>query len=323
MNYNQIKDYCYLDNIRINQGDDACKQAFAKAYRKNGWRVAGLLNDNRLTLPCLFILKPNIDSFKLNLFLNHKKIKALRIIEEILNTQNNGVFLSENDRISYSALKWMFETGSLEDYMNSEFEEIMDITVSLLINVYKDNGILPELSSMIFKRNRQGRNIHNLVWAFFQAKDIHALNLIAEGILHEEEKDVLLSCQLLGIEILDDDITKINCQKQYQDYIKWLDENKNFIFFTGESFQFSSKPIIYRVDLGRKYLNKSMADTTTLNFNETEYLKSFKLLNKNDKIVLSQYSYKLYNNYFSQWEKWIQSPIDEQMKEALSNKGGY
>jgi hypothetical protein len=87
----------------------------------------------------------------------------------------------------------------VEDGMNDEFEEILEIVVSVLINTYKDTKIVPAALDMVFERNRRGHNIHNLVWAAFQIHDPQTLKLIAQRIQSSQEPDVRLACSLLGV----------------------------------------------------------------------------------------------------------------------------
>lgn len=321
---NGYKDYCYLDKIRINYGIDKCREVFLNIYKIDKWTAVALLNDSRLTFPCLFIFLRIIEVMKIKNFLSYQNITVLNIIDRIQNMEryrNGKDYLSAHKEVAYPILKWILETGCADDGLDNEYEEIMDVTVSVLINIYRDKSILPAVADMIFLRNRKGHFIHDLVWAFFQSCTPYALKLIAERICYSDQQDIDLACQLLNIEALKSRNSTKYRQKQYLTYIKWLDENDKFLYFTGESLQFSSNPILCKVDLERKYMNKgstsySMQSIVPEDENEKKLLKAYKMLSDEEKIVLSEFSHKLYHKSISEWKKWMNAPIDDQIEIA-------
>jgi hypothetical protein len=123
----------------------------------------------------------------------------------------------------------------------------MDAAVSVLVNIYIDNSVLPAAADMIFKRNRQGHYTHDLIWAFFRSSTPDALKLTAERICSSDQQDIDLACHLLNFESSYLSLNTEDRQKQYQTYLQWLNENAPFLYFTGESFQYSSNPILYKV----------------------------------------------------------------------------
>ena len=158
-----------------------------------------------MTFPGLFILEPEITANKLYRHLDSRNITVFNIISQIVtqqNTSGNASYLSKKNREIYSALKWILETGHTEDGINDEYESVMDVSVSVLINVYKDKNILPAVVDMIFSRNKKGHYIHDLVWAFFRISDPDALKLIAKYIISPDREDMELACNLLNLEPL-------------------------------------------------------------------------------------------------------------------------
>jgi hypothetical protein len=181
---------------------------------------------------------------------------------------------------------------------------------------------------MIFKRNKEGHCIHDLVWAFFQFHDIYALKLIAKRILSPEKEDVALACDLLDIKVPDMNNAPTDNQQKHNLYLKWLKENDPFLYFTGESFQCSSHPTPYLTDLDRKYMYKGIPSydkksITHLNNYEHKCLEAFECLNDEDKTALSEYSYKFHNKNISGWKKWIRSPLVVQIEIAKNEMEGY
>lgn len=244
------KDYCFLDRVRIDRGINKCKAAFLDVYSNDKWKAISCLNDSRITFPCLYVLANNIEVLNIEGFLSSRNKCALKIKNRIQlrSRYYYGEDISANDkRAVYPVYRWIFETGHEEDGMDDGYEAVMDAVVSVLVDIYKDNSILPAAADMIFSRNRKGHYTHDLLWAFFRSSTPEALKLIAERICSSNQQDADLACHLLNIEAPNAGLNLEDRQKQYQDYLKWLNENAQSLNFTGESFQYSSNPIICRV----------------------------------------------------------------------------
>ncbi|HEY5588621.1 MAG TPA: hypothetical protein VIK86_06665, partial [Candidatus Paceibacterota bacterium] len=104
---------------------------------------------------------------------------------------------SDYKRIGYSVLKGMFERGVVQNGQSNDNDELLDATATLLIKIHKDKTILPIIVDMIFFRNRKGLFTHDLIWAFFQAREPNSLMLIANYLNSEDMNDVKLACKLL------------------------------------------------------------------------------------------------------------------------------
>lgn len=306
----------FLDKVRLEGDIEECRAVFSEAYKQNGGRAAGLINDHKLSFPCLFALLPQIESFRLYRYLSERNIIAIRIVNQILHVSNlrsaSVDFISGQRRNIYSVLKWIFETGCNECRLGNDYEKVMDITISALTTIYRDKKVLPVVSDMIFIRNREGRNIHGLVWAYFKSGDIEALKLIAERISSPDTRDAELARSLLG---LSDNSTSP------ESYIKWVEENAPYLYFTDESLQYSSEPVHCTVDMERKYLQKKLPShhwqpLEPSSEEERKCLKAFSAQSKENKKILSEYSCKIHRKNYSEWEKWIRSPIEQQIKTA-------
>lgn len=307
-----------LDSIRLNEGADRCKDVFDEICKKDKATAVALINDRRLTFPCLFTLMPQIESFHLYRRISPIKKTAFWITAQIIKpgTSGNARYLTEKNSAEYSALKWILETGKLED--GNEYENVLDVAVSVLINMYKDKTILPSVSDMIFMRESKGRNIHDLVWAFFRISDPYALKLIAQHILSPRDSELALS-------LLDIKSDRFGADSEKQAFLQWLDENDPFLYFTDESFQLTSRPVFYRIDLERKYVQKSTAShmkqqIVPSDIHENRCLEAFRSLENEEKRILSEYSHKIHND-LSKWKMWMALPVDEQIKAATQNCG--
>lgn len=317
----------YLDNVRLSEGALKCRDLFRETARHSKIRAAALLNNRNLKYPCLFALRQELDTPELKNMLNPRNKTALEITEHILVNEPESASLKSKNAAEYSALKWILETGHIEDGLSGEFDMVLDTSASVLINTYKDLDTLPLAADIIFKRCREGRNIHNLVWAFFRVRDPYALRLIAQHIRSSDPKEREFALMLLDLEaVTDNDV-------QYSSFINWLKENDPYLYFTGESFQATSEPVFFSIDSERKYLNQpvtsrgapgpkvyEMQPAVPVSSMEHKSLEVFKTLSGEDQALLSDYSHALRKENASEWKKWMRYPVDIQIKTALARR---
>lgn len=221
----------------------------------------------------------------------------------------------------YPALKGMFERGISQQWLSDKDNEVLDRTAILLTRVHGDKTILPNIVDMIFYRNREGLFTHDLIWAFFEAKDPFSLMLIANYLGSAEDKDVILARELLDFVPGIDMTSGKNSRKQYIKFLYWLEENYPFLYFTGESFQRTSRPIPYVVDLEAKYLQKAVSIITgkplaPFTEKENHLLVDFTNLDEEDKLLLSKFSFKIYHENIYLWNSWIAKSITGQISIA-------
>ena len=321
--------YSDLDKLRIREGLDRCKVVFHRVIRRSRRKAISLLNDKRLSFPCFYIAVSEIQTYNLEKYLHLNHRLTLNIIKEIKepDNKNNTDYLSQKDDKVYTVLKWILETGYSEDGIDNDYEEILDIVVSVLMNTYQDKKSMPIVKDMIFNRNIKNHYIHDLVWALFRIHDPQVLKLVAEGIDSQKDENVELAYNLLNINLPDTNVLKNEANHAYESYIQWLEENDPFLFFTEESFQYSSKPIFSTLDLERKYMSKgSKGYEKELLLPDNDFektcLESFNVLNKEEKEILSEYSYKLHNKNIHAWAEWLHHPIEEQVQHAMANRRG-
>ncbi len=172
---------------------------------------------------------------------------------------------------------------------------------------------------MIFKRNRKGAFTHDLIWAYFQAKDSQALRVMAEYLRSANRKDAELAHTLLHLpQNSEQGGSRAN---QYRDYMSWLDENSPYLYFTEESFQLTNSPNSCEVNLEAKYLGKNSSTKKheiddSFNEEDLDYLNNFSGMQEEEKEVLANYSNKLHNQDPLNWNHWMKYPIDQQVQVA-------
>lgn len=328
MNTSHANNYCYLDQIRITDGADQCRSTLSALCRKDTRRAVTLLNDRRLMFPSLYILRQPIMQQRMQRHLNQRNMAALNIANEI----KSAAPLAADPRPSHlglqqPVLKWILETGYAEDISEDDYEEILDVSASVLINTYRDSDILPLVVELLFKRNRTGGHIHDLVWALFRFHSPQTLKLIALRLRSSDTKDAALAAELLNLEKTDVAPSDNAGENRYEGYLRWLEENEPYLYFTEESFQYTSRPTFCTVDLERKYLQKSLSahdkePLPTLENEEGKCLAAFNARSGEEQRLLSNHSHRLWSKSESAWKEWLYAPIDEQIKATKAGTEG-
>lgn len=316
--------YGDLDQMRIREGNEACRSLFGDTWGSDKHKALLWLNDKRLTFPCLYALEPQIEAYGISRYLHWRNLAGLSMIRLVRGgARPRGLSLSDRSNAERTALQWIWETGYADDGQNEEYEEILELTASVLINTYRDTSILPLVVDMVFTRNRNGRNIHSLTWALSRSRDPGALRMIAGHICQRDRQDAELACNLLGIGIPEGDE---GCrQRRYQSYLQWLDDNDPYLYFTEESMQYASHPVFCRVDQERKYMRKGTPsyDRRPLALGDREQrgqLTAFRSLGDAEKEMLAEHSHSIQDP--SAWNTWMRYPVDEQIRIAAREREG-
>lgn len=314
-----------LDQIRMNEGVERCRSTFVELAKKDVRRAAALLNEKGLTFPCLYFLHEPILQHRIQGYLSPRNLTALRITSQIKYAKTAGPdYFSARQGGGLPVLKWIWETGFVEDIFEDDYEEILDLTASVLVNRYQETALLPEMVELIFRRNRNERHIHDLVWVLFRVHDPEVLKLIARRLDSSEPKDAALAAELLNME---DTVVPSAANNGEGRYLRWLEENQPYLYFTGESFQYACKPVFCAVDHERKYLQKAgkidgKQPISPLESDEIEYLTAFRQLNTEEQRLLSGHSQKMCNRSIPAWKEWLNTPVEEQMKMAKAGLEG-
>jgi hypothetical protein len=316
---NQMRSHDELGNIET---------AFRALIATDLEKALYLINHDTSPFTSLFLLRHDIEKYGVMHHLNLRNRIALSITDEILigkrDTMSSPCSFCDYIETVHSVLKWIWETGSIDDGLDNEYDQILDITAVLLIKTYKDKTILSTMADMIFHRHMNGRFINDLVWAFFQSHDPNGLIFIANRLKSETSMEVELARKLLKFCPTVNDNSKM--PEEYSAFTDWLKENNLFLHFTGESYQQSTNPIPYVVILEAKYLYKTvdlLTGKTFETFTESEsfLLDVYKKLDIDTKICLANFSYRLHQRDIAAWKTWLDYPIEKQLVIAQSNMG--
>ncbi len=326
MNSENRSNECRLDRIRRTRGAKVCRCCFQSMARKNRKQACEWVNDEHLTFGSLFLLAPYIRENKLEPELSDRNRAALQLCKIILDRKNamcdnskKACRCAENREV----LLWMFQTGSPDDGLSEDFDEILDIAVSVLIKNYHETSIIPAAAELVFQRNRKGTYCHDLIWALFQTRSPDILRLFAKYLRSPRAKDTALARTILNLPACGSS----EQPKQVQSYEAWLEENKPYLFFTGENFHCSSRPCLCGVDRGAKYLCKnispcSRAPVNPLTENEKACLESFRCAGENQQETLCRCSQKIHRQNPAGWNQWIHLPVEEQIRVAAQLQEG-
>ena len=278
----------------------------------------------------MFILTDTIYAFNLFGQLSVRNQTALRV--SAFRTLPAGWFEAAwegaDHDVLIKTLRWMLATGKGWDGPqegHDAYDAALDYAAALLTDEFDDTAALPDIADLIFRRNRKSFYIHDLVWSFFQTLDADALKLVAVRLKSSNNKDVELAGKLLGIDIS----APTDRRKRaalYDQYIRWLDENKPYLYLTGEHFQMTSQPNHLDFDREAKYLNKSISPRwrtpeDPLTEDEAECLAVFRQEPEDERELLASYSQKLRARDRGLWDDWMKSRVAEQVMAARKDVG--
>jgi hypothetical protein len=284
-----------------------------------------LINFKYIPFSYFYLIKNDLVKSNIYKTLDIREQLALDFIENII-TEQKTTDLYENATtyrltVFKDMLKWILETGENESIDDKNYDEMLDMAAILLAKEFKDESILSIIVEMIFKRNSKGLLIHDLVWGFFESHNLITLSLVAEKLKSANEDDFQLACKLLNLHLAND-FSKINKKDLYTSFMNWLNKNSDFLYFTGESYQQKSNPVIYTLNHEAKYLcRKVNIDNGVFLINnlcdyEKYLLHKYRLLDVNTKLLIENYSLHLSTQSPILWRDWIACPISEQVKIA-------
>ncbi|MPM54079.1 hypothetical protein SDC9_100852 [bioreactor metagenome] len=307
------------------EGVRRLREIFRKAALQGPQKAAQLVNDPALSFPQLFLLLPDLEELELLPELNIRNRVALLVLErksgrpEPQASPDQPAPTGEQER---KALKWMLDTGlnwdgPAEGY--DLFDASVDAAAARLLCVHHDKSALPAVCELVFRRNRKGLLIHDLVWSLFCSCELEAPRLVAAKLLSANTQDVELACNLLHLPMpeANADVRR----RLHRQYIAWLEENKNYLHFTGENYQQTAEPTPLEVDTEARYLAKriqpkSARPAEPLTDEEWELLERFRELPEEEQELLSAFSGRLQKKNPQTWGRWIRSELSRQLETA-------
>ncbi len=323
-----------LDNIRFSNGPDYLCNYFSDLLQTNRSKATEIINDQDIHFSTLYLLKPLLKQRSSILELNPLYRKAFEIEEALSGKLSSEAsqkaemkMRSARDNI-VPALKWIISTAEPEDGMSSRYEQLIERCAAVLVRSLGNTAMLPELADMIFARNRRGALIHELVWVFFEARSPESLVLLIQRLNSSDSRDVKLAKNLLCFIPGISSNTLRTGPTLLQSALYWLQENKPFLYYTGESLHLCNKPMQYNVSQPAKYLCRPVSADSgkplmRLNDTEEKSLAVYEKLTNKQQCQLADFSWQLYRRNVYQWRTWLGLPIDEQAALAARWMGGF
>ncbi len=320
-----------LDDLLLEQGEVRCRQQFRRmAANRRGAAVAAV-NHEQLFFPTLYVLLPEVESLGLLENLSTRNKVAAILCARTLENNSLSQKLARHQHLEdvenrYIALKWMLETSISQDGNDPGLDRIIDMAAAVLIKTYGDAGSVEPVLKLIFSRNRQGLFNHDLIWAYFRWQKPEALRMLADYLRSPDAQDNALAQKLLGPNLANANGGAMP-EDTYRSFTDWLEENTEYIYFTGEDFQFSSAPQPCDVNLDAKYLCKRVSPDsgkplTPLTEEEKKQLENFHQIPPDEQEKLSKLSNQMFSHDPSAWNKWIQTPVVVQVDAMKAGQGG-
>ena len=312
-----------LDAVRRTRGAEACRQYFRALQNSRKPYALLQINDPHLTFGTFFLLLPGIRAGGDEAALSERNRTAARLCRVILGGKKANGTAGRTSLTGpvLGTLLWMFRTGAADDGLSDDFDQILDVSASILLKKYRRSELIPTVAQLIFRRNRKGAYLHDLVWALFQSRDPRALRSVADYLRSPHQEDVRLARVLLHLPAENSP----NGRRQYAFYLNWLDENRSSLYFTGENFNETSRPGVCSVNIAAKYLCRrvrpdSNSPLTPLTEAERGCLPDFKKAGEKEQALLSSFSQKVRKKNPLYWNRWIRYPIRRQI--AVAKNGG-
>lgn len=318
-----------LDNIRLSNGSESLVNYYHSLLRTDRDKALEIVNDDNIRFCTLYVLAPELTAKSIWQKINPIYQKVLYAVSELSGNVSQATKgkVHKADGIAAETLRRIIKSGFMDDLPDDRYEQLMERAAAVLVKSFNDTSILQELAEMIFSRNRRGALIHELTWIFFEARSIDSLFLLANRLLSPDSRDMELARKLLCfIPGLTDNALHTG-PELYTRALRWLEENRPYLYYTGESLHLCNMPMHYNVSYAARYLCRSVmpdggepaAQPGTA---EAAALSAFKMLDKDKQRQLADFSQMLRRENLSQWTAWFSLPVDEQAALASQMPGG-
>lgn len=299
-----------LDELRMRDGPDGLRAFFHDLRGRDAGQAIGLLGDAGLQFPTLYALRAELTGIGSDPGLSGRNRRALRLAADL---PARAYRAEEGDP---PVLRWMLMTGCGECGLGDGYDRLMDLTAVLLVRELRDTACLPPLLDMIFARHRRGLNTLDAEWAFFECGDSACLTQTAAYLRSPDPADRELARRLLGFipgtQAQDDGA----CHRQVA---QWLDANRPYLRYTGESGHSGFNPARFRVCGDLKYIQRPLAagrEQPAITPGEKALLDGFAALGEDERELLSEYSGALRRKSRARWQRWMRLSPDGQLREA-------
>ncbi len=319
---------CLLDNVRLSNGQECLRNYYTDIVSRDPQKAFELLNDHRLSFSTLYVLRHDLEDLTSSLSLNPLYGSALRLTILLSGSRGNQTEaeIRSGGSNTEMVLNWMLKTGYRDEALGQSYDTLMDNVAALLVKSFKSHLALYETADLIFMRHRSGKEIHDLIWAFFEACSPESLFFIAKRLSSSYSTEVTLAKKLLHfVPTISKDTDSASA---YSNTWRWLSENLPFLYYSGESLNLSPLPEYYILSLACKYLCHRVSPKTghplkALTYIEQKLSNAFTDLPDHIQVRLADFSYTLFRENTYKWSMWITLPITQQVSIAVPGSGVF
>lgn len=318
-------EHALLERVHQEKGEQACRALFQEECRTNPSRASAMLNAQGLGFPTVHLLLPLVRQNAGRLRLSGRSQMLLRLTRQLAQQGKSPLLSGRNSSVK-NLLIWAVETGWRHEG-DAAYDELMDRFLCVLLLTYREQRVQKVAVDLLFARERQGKNMHALCWACFGVHRPEMLRLVAEHIRGEDLQEQLLADSLLHTQRVCRDCENDRLQRHKQ-YIRWLEENDAYLYFTGESMQLCGDPIPCKVDLERKFLcvkpgGYESLRLTRMPVQHRTWLEGFRHRCREDRELLSACSQRLRKKDLSVWQAWMALDMEEKLSAAKQETEGW
>jgi len=257
----------YLERVWRSQGAAALRAAYRTIARRSRDEAARALADAENSFSVIYILATEAERVGLENALPPRAkygiwLAATKAGDSTRAARYAAQLTTELAEPPYDALVWIIHTGADWDGPRAgrdDYDAALDLAAAYFAANFDDEVTLALIAKLVFRRNRKGLFIHDLVWGLFQGAGAPVLAVVARYIVSDDRADSELACKLLGLEM---PATAAERVKLYAKFTEWLGENGQYIYLTGEHFNATSKPQHHARDEEARYIGRKIHPRT-------------------------------------------------------------
>ena len=302
-----------LDKIKVQKGKEELKMRFEKALLKNSTDVVNLINNKEISFSTFFILIPILKKYNMFNKLNLRNKIAQKIYDECFSKVVPKVTYTRQNEIY--VLKWIVNSASYDDGIDDDFDKIVDYAFAKLLDENSEPEVIENAVNLAFIRNSKNEFNHDLIWAIFRTGNPDALKAIAKHLKSNNRKEKEFTKTLLE-NAMDDGVDDDN---RFDKIDEWIEENKPYLNFTGNSYNYATSPRFCEIDTKSKYMGRNKKESGfSMNIPQTqiqlENIKCFKKLDYKTQAKLSRYSKFLHDTDIEKWNRWQKQSLRKQVE---------
>ncbi len=303
-----------LEKIKEQNGIEVLKKRFEIALVKKSTDAVALINDKGISFSTFFTLIPLLKKYNTFNKLNLRNRIAQKLYDECFSTSVPPVTYTRNNEIY--VLKWIINSAAYDDGIDDDFDKMVDYAFAKLLDENSEPQIIENAINLAFMRYLKNEFNHDLIWAIFRTGNPEALRIVAKHLASNNNDEKEFSKILLENAMddgLDDEVDR------FSDIDNWIEENKPYLNFTGNGYNYSTSPRFCEIDTKSKYMGKCKKESGfPMNIPQSqiqlENISNFKRLDYRTQVKLSRYSKFLHDTDIEKWNRWQKQSLQKQVE---------